>query len=195
MENKKLNNIFVTIVVIFIILLIIGLIYVIFASYNEKVTANSTSINNNSSTTTNFIFASSNCLNNSSVNYKLSQYNNSNVSVKLNSKRNVTLKYKGNSYTISNFTQDIEDIYVSGFGESYDNLTILYLMEDTTIQYTPIEDAINSDNLTSYGTVNGVKNIIKFHTADNDDGVAILAFKANGTYYDVSKILRTSENY
>ncbi len=97
------------------------------------------------------------------------------------------------SFTINNFSTEIKDIYIGGYGQDISGTTILYLMSDGTVEYTPLLEAITSNRnaIKSYGKIPNVSGVVKFYTADAMQlgGVTILAQKADGTFYDLGLIL------
>lgn len=160
-------------------------------------------------------FDSNKCINCTQSNLTLAFYDNADgLSAKLSQdKRSVTLQINWDyfskalgtngttgikSYTISNFSQEIADIYIGGFGQSITGVTLLFLMKDGSVEYTPIVNAINQGNesqVKSYGKINEVSDIIKFLTADATNGVTTLAVKSDGSFYDLSIILNSTGNY
>ena len=95
------------------------------------------------------------------------------------------------------FNQKVVDIYFSGFGQSSYGDTILFLMEDGTVQYLPLRKAYATDheNLKSYGTLSGVSNIVKFYTVNKTGGISLLAQDKDGKLYDLAIILSETGNY
>lgn len=113
------------------------------------------------------------------------------------------------NYKITNFEKEISDVYVSGFGQESGYETAFYIMKDGTVEYTPINNALGNNGssastvLKSYGQVDGVSGIVKVVSATdyglgNSDesyiggSYVVLAVKADGTFYDISKILYES---
>ena len=100
--------------------------------------------------------------------------------------------------TINNFTKDIVDIYLGGFGQDASNDTLLFLMNDGTVEYVPIRLALSTNNqaISSYGSLPSVSNVVKFYTAQVSSGYAtVLAQRSDGTYYDLSQVLEATGNY
>lgn len=99
------------------------------------------------------------------------------------------------------FDQKVVDIFFGGIGQDASGDTILFLMEDGTVQYLPLKKAYSTDheNLKSYGTLSGISNIVKFYSADAlaqmGGGVTILAQDRNGNLYDLSSVLQQTGNY
>ncbi len=96
------------------------------------------------------------------------------------------------------FTKQLKDIYIGGFGEDLSNDTILFLMEDGTIEYLPIRNNLQTDpdNLKSYGTLSDLTDIVLFYSATkNGSGTTILAQASDGTIYDLQSIAGATGNY
>ena len=88
--------------------------------------------------------------------------------------------------------------------------TIFYLMENGTVEYTPITskivkasvDSADSVQLKSYGKIQNVEDVVMIATvsaspANSQVGghVALIGIKADGTFYDISKILNEANEY
>lgn len=151
------------------------------------------------------------CINSKGETYTLAFYDNADgLSIKLSEdRRSVKLNINWSLFgplsgssawssnvetlTINNFSTEIKDIYIGGYGQDISGTTILYLMNDGTVEYTPLLDAITSNRnaIKSYGKIPNVSGVIKFYTADamQFGGVTILAQKADGTFYDLGLIL------
>lgn len=177
-------------------------------STTEKDSNTSTSIQ-----TTLLSFDSSKCINDKTTKYTLATYDNADgLSMKLSQdKKTVTLSINWKLFgpltnasayaqtientTINNFNQTIEDIYIGGFGQSSTGITLLYLMSDGTVEYTPLMNANSQGTIKSYGKITNVEKIVKFYTADVTDGVTTLAQKSDGTFYDLAPILQSTGKY
>lgn len=117
---------------------------------------------------------------------------------------------KNYTYTISNFDSKIRKVYASGWGQAMGSDTIFYLMENGTVEYTPITskivkasvDSADSVQLKSYGKIQNVEDVVMIATvsaspANSQVGghVALIGIKADGTFYDISKILNEANEY
>lgn len=95
------------------------------------------------------------------------------------------------------FTQGIKDVYVGGIGQDMSGDIILFLMDDGTVEYIPVYKALSTggvDGLTSYGTLQDLKDVVKFYSVmaiRNPVGssVTILAQTKDGTLYDLAPII------
>ena len=112
---------------------------------------------------------------------------------------------KGSTYlniNITGFSGEILDILLDSIGHhSVGGEVILFLMSDGTVEYVPLEKALKNggNNIKSYGKVQGVSDIVRLSTVRigniTNDGEKIgahsnpVAIKADGSFYDVGKIL------
>ena len=99
------------------------------------------------------------------------------------------------------FDQKVVDIFFGGIGQGSSGDTILFLMEDGTVEYLPLKKAYatNNKSLNSYGSLPGISNIVKFYSANANSqmgsGITILAQDNEGNLYDLSTTLRETGNY
>ena len=110
------------------------------------------------------------------------------------------IELNNSSYSIKS-DKKIVDIYVDGFGQSIGYETILFLMEDGTVEYIPFYYACKNDNFQSF-KLDGVDNIIRFlsvnvhpNTEGGGSGHSILAQKQDGSFYDISSMLKDTQYY
>ena len=100
-----------------------------------------------------------------------------------------------------NFTKKVVDIFFGGIDQDASGDTILFLMEDGTVEYLPLKKAYatNNESLNSYGSLSGISNIVKFYSANANSqkgsGITILAQDNEGNLYDLSTTLRETGNY
>lgn len=100
------------------------------------------------------------------------------------------------------FNQGIKDIYVGGIGQDMSGDIILFLMDDGTVEYIPVYQALSTngiDGLVSYGTLKDLKDVVKFYSAGairNPAGssVTVLAQTKDGTIYDLAPIINGTSN-
>lgn len=99
------------------------------------------------------------------------------------------------------FEQKVVDIFFGGIGQDASGDTLLFLLEDGTVQYLPLKKAYSTDheNLKSYGTLSGISNIVKFYSANSlsqmGSSVTILAQDEDGNLYDLATLLQETGNY
>ncbi len=96
------------------------------------------------------------------------------------------------------FSKQLKDIYIGGFGTDFSNDTILFLMEDGTVEYLPIRNNLqyNPDNLKSYGALPELTDIVIFYDSNKEEtGSTVLAQKSDGTIYDLQPIISSTGNY
>ena len=101
-------------------------------------------------------------------------------------------------YEVSNFSKKVSNIYICGWGHSVGNESILYLMEDGTIQYTKIEKALKENSFESLISVNNVINIIDIvpgtisYVEPENGGTGWRTFygiTSNGDYYELGDMI------
>lgn len=61
------------------------------------------------------------------------------------------------------FSQNIADVIIVGAGQTVGMERILFLMEDGSVEYVPVAEAVKNNDFRSYGKVEGLKNIVKFY--------------------------------
>lgn len=164
----------------------------------------------------NLKFDSNNCINNSSGEgtYRIGssidgidlslEDNKKEVSVSIDPSKNPTMNIAGSelkTYRITNFSKEVVDVTVGGFGQSTATTTLLFLMEDGTVEYTPLWKSLttNPEQLKSFGTLKEVNGVIKFlHGSVYQPiggGVTTFAQKSDGSFYDLYPILEQTGNY
>ena len=175
---------------------------------NQENTIENDKNNEQSDAITDTVYLSK-CLNTDNIYQNLSD-NESNygLSMSINSeKTSITLSIDwnkwplGNSnaknvrtYQITGFTKNIIGTFIGEMGQSISGTTLFYLMEDGTVEYTPVKElAYDSQNITSKGVVRGVENISKLYNADVSTGFSgwrtTIGAKEDGTFYDLGEIL------
>lgn len=113
------------------------------------------------------------------------------------------------SYSIS-FDKNVRAVYVNGWGQGWGQETIFYLMEDGTVEYTPVTTkvveglagSVESFSLKSYGAIPGVEGVVILAMGDEfptnseyGGGMAILGIKSTGDFYDLSAKLGGTDPY
>ena len=104
------------------------------------------------------------------------------------------------NYKVTGFTKDIKDVYISGWGQAAGKETIFYVMDDGTVEYTPISKALSSKgtsestDLTSYGMIPNVSGVaeIGYAGAGIEHGSSwgtVIGITQDGSFYDLGKIL------
>lgn len=114
------------------------------------------------------------------------------------------------TYQITGFTKNIQNVYIGDFGQSSQGITLLYLMEDGTVEYTSmfikqtdsqgqIYYVINyhyDNNVIQFktmGTINNINGVIEIYTADvsSSDGagwMTTIGATKEGSFYDLGII-------
>ena len=101
------------------------------------------------------------------------------------------------------FDKKIVQVLIDGSGQDASSATILYLMEDGTVEYVPILKDINTnwsqtDNtkkFNSYGKLNGVSDIISLIPAEAQGYHTVLARKADGTVINLADTFKATGNF
>lgn len=99
---------------------------------------------------------------------------------------------------VLNFDKKVLQIFFGGFGQGVGAETIVFLMEDGTIEYIPFYKEISktnwsslseSEKMNSYGTVNGVTNVIGLYKLSVDSEfsgyISIGATRKDGSFYNL----------
>lgn len=149
-----------------------------------------------------------NCINSNDYNYYLYDYSDG-MTIDLEDSRTVNLKisnldswgltnYNSNeqSFTINNFSKDIIDIRTGSIFPSLDGSVVIFLMEDGSVEYIPLYKALESNDVRSYGKLEGVEDIVKLYNVTAipknspvGASASLLAQKSDGTFYDLDQIL------
>lgn len=109
-----------------------------------------------------------------------------------------------NNYTYDlheiTFNQKVTDIFFGGIGQDATGDIILFLMEDGTVEYIPVKQALSKgiDNLRSYRTISGISDVVKFYQASVSVGTSgantVLVQTKDGRLYDLSSIINNTNN-
>lgn len=103
-----------------------------------------------------------------------------------------------NEIKVDDFNKKILQVKISGFGQAVGDEYIYYVMEDGTVEYTPIfnelKDNWNSGNaLKKHTTMSGVSEVSYISGADVVNGTTghytTIAVKKDGSFYDLQPIL------
>lgn len=96
---------------------------------------------------------------------------------------------------VKNFSNEIVDVISTGWGQTADYSTLLFLMKDGSVEYIPVYKAYKTGNFASYGKINGVSDIVYIGNATVNNYNAPIAMKTDGSFYDLSYILKDTGNY
>lgn len=226
MEVKKNKNVGLIIIVIILLLACIGMGAFIFIN-KDKLTAQkntTTTITNDNKNVEN---KTTEC---AKINYDLDtdQYGFSTnvvgISVSVDKTRK-TARISYNGATVSNalglnwvtatdtstyelidtksFDKKIVQVLIDGSGQDASSATILYLMEDGTVEYVPIlkdintnwSQADNTKKFNSYGKLNGIADIISLVPAEAQGYHTVLARKADGTVINLADTFKATGNF
>lgn len=90
---------------------------------------------------------------------------------------------------------NVIDVVFGRFGNGSGDETILFLMDDGTIEYVPYYLALKENNFRSRGKLEGINGVIRllYVNANNPNGTGgyrtVLAQRADGTLYDLSSTI------
>ena len=121
----------------------------------------------------------------------------------------VDIKASGDEYSYTKidektFEKKIVQVLIGGFGQDATYNSILYLMEDGTLEYTPITKDLdtyfkqedNTKKFNSYGKLEGVKDIVyMMNVLFSAGGGTVVGRKADGTLVDLSEPLKATGNF
>lgn len=108
------------------------------------------------------------------------------------------------------FDKNVRKVYVNGWGQGWGQETIFYLMEDGTVEYTPLtykvirglSGSVDSFSLKSYGAVPNVEGVVILANGSEyltdspyGGGMSILGIKSNGEFYNISTLLYGTDAY
>ncbi len=109
------------------------------------------------------------------------------------------------NYSLTNFDKNIKSTFIGGLGQDVIGTTLFFLMDDGSVQYTPVfrrnsDGAGNTwyevnyvnDNFVSNGSVNGVSEVIKLYNVSASDGFGwstVIGAKKDGSFYDLGHII------
>ena len=94
----------------------------------------------------------------------------------------------------------VKDIYFDGWGHAVGYETLFFIMDDGTVEYMPLYDAIKNNKFTSYGKIDGVEKVVEILSGnvgypEMGGAAAVFAVTEEGSFYDISIILNSTENY
>lgn len=223
-KEKKKKNIGINICIGLLLALficIIAFISMYSSNYKLYVERNNKAKESQNTTITSLDFDTSNISNGGTNAYSLADYN-ENINITIDETGKVaTLSY--NRSTLSNayqlnwdltgveagtlesqtitFDKKINDVLFGGIGQDATDDVILFLMEDGTISYIPVYQALTTNGveaLTTYQTISNITDVVKFYTANVTSGasssVTVLAQTKDGTLYDLAPMINSTNN-
>lgn len=94
-------------------------------------------------------------------------------------------------YTLS-FDKKIEKYHLDIIGQNATGACMFLLMEDGSVEYIPLYDAIKDNNIKSYGKISDIENIsnlytVEVRTKNSPIGgqLSVIALKSDGSFYDL----------
>lgn len=98
-------------------------------------------------------------------------------------------------YNADNFSSEIVSVISTGWGQTSDYSTLLFLMKDGSVEYIPVYKAYKTGTFKSFGKISGVTDIAYIGNATATYGEEPIAMKADGTFYRLSELLEKTGNY
>lgn len=95
------------------------------------------------------------------------------------------------AYYLIPFDRNVVDIHMSSFDMNAELNTIFFLLDDGTVEYILIEDAIERNDFRSFGKLEGLTNIAKFYEGTSCETESPVCTKTafaqstNGKIYDL----------
>lgn len=119
------------------------------------------------------------------------------------------------NYQITGFSKEVSNVFVGDLGQDSMGITLFYLMNDGTVEYTPMfkrqqdsygngyyvmnytyeyeGDKIVGEHFTTDGSLNGVSNVIKFYNVDASSAGSgartTIGATTDGSFYDLGHII------
>lgn len=119
------------------------------------------------------------------------------------------------SYQIAGFTKEIKEVFIGDMGQDSMGITIFYLMEDGTVEYTPMfvqkvdtkgktyydmnytyeytpDNKVSKQYFKTNGPLSGITGVTKLHIADYSNGFGAkvtIGQTEDGSFYDLSKAM------
>ena len=104
---------------------------------------------------------------------------------------------KGNISTFEiSCSGKIIDIVGTTFKNTGDYFTVMFLLDDGSIEYIPLKKALNENNVISYGKIPEVSNVSYIiPDVSYDNGHVVVGLKDDGSFYNLSELLLETGNY
>lgn len=93
------------------------------------------------------------------------------------------------------FGGEIVNVISTGWGQTADYSTLLFLMKDGTVEYVPVYNAYKTSNYNSRGKISGVTDIVYIGNVSANGYCEPIAMKSDGSFYILSDILKGTGNY
>ena len=90
----------------------------------------------------------------------------------------------------------VKSVVCTSFGQTGDYCTVLFLLEDGTVEYIPLRKAVMNNNFNSCGKISNVSGV-SYITGNVSyaNGHAIIGLKDDGTFYNLSELLMKTGDY
>lgn len=94
----------------------------------------------------------------------------------------------------------VKNIYFDGWGQAIGCETLFFIMDDGSVEYMPLVDALINNKFVSYGKVDGVENVVEMLSGsirfvEGGGAHVVVAVTEEGSFYDVSTILNKTGKY
>lgn len=97
------------------------------------------------------------------------------------------------------FDKEVKEVLSGGTAQDITGSAILYLMEDGTVEYTPLYKAINDNDFRSYGPLPDISDIVRLENANACSGVGCwsttIGQTSDGTLYDFDEAFKQTGNF
>lgn len=93
------------------------------------------------------------------------------------------------------FQGEIVNVISTGWGQTADYSTLLFLMKDGTVEYVPVYNAYKTSNYNSRGKISGVTDIVYIGNVSANGYCEPIAMKSDGSFYILSEMLKGTGNY
>ena len=85
--------------------------------------------------------------------------------------------------------QKVKEISFGSVSQDSTGGNIIFLMKDGTVEFIPVQYDLQQGKFESYGKIDGVTDVVSVYSAFTRASATILAFKADGTFYNLGGIL------
>ena len=110
------------------------------------------------------------------------------LSISADKAKEYSSEYKtGISKEITNFSKKVVNVFVESL-QGYQTEYVLFLMEDGTVEYMKVVDAVKNDSFKSLGAINGVSDVVDI-VRGSSGVLTIFGITSTGDYYDIGRLI------